>query len=899
MGKKCNHLSTKVMVNTRMEARWDGLEKIVHEQANENNHCFQQLEEMFQGLPGVVEHLTSSTKHQEAQDSIAIDGHEDNGGNEGVSSVGISTTWRKLDIPVLERYFRLKGVGEKERMKAVMVALEGKALNWFQWWETCHPHPTWEAFKDVVVRRFQPTMLQNPFEVLLGLRQTEPIGEYIEQFEQYVGFMKGIQQDYLVGIFLNGLRDEIKVEVKLYDLQTLAELMMKAQIVEYKLLMGHSTYSKDGGGSATYSRVGGSFGVFPNYVPNVGESSASVSPSTTFAPISQRRAPPYKKLTQEELQDKIRKGLCFHCDEKFGPNHICRNKQFHMLIISEEELPTWGDGLETLVVPTELPETDGPNLQGLGSCREPLAVKMWWVWIANIATLPYMVEVGDGHKVRCQGKLEWLAPIGEVRADFGNLKLSIGKGPLEHVLQGDPTLSKSKSNLKTLWYNFKQKEVCYVLKWTEIKEPGANPVPPAILDVLSAHQDVFTDLEGLPPRRSFDHSIHLQPNASIPNLRPYKYSHQQKNEIEILVQEMLQGRVIRPSISSYSSPIILVKKKDGGWHFCVDYWALNKVTIPNKFPIPIIEELLDELVGATMFSKLDLKSGYHQIRMRPQDIEKTAFGTHEGHYEFFSTLDAHVQHLAKGVATDPKKVEVIQNWPLPKTPKALRGFLGLMGYYRRFVQGYGKIVKPLTQLLSKDGFHWIEEARAAFEELKVIAHLPVLAVPDFSKSLTLETDASGKALSSRAQNKSVYERELMTLVQAFKWASKLIGFDFEIRFRPGKDNPFYNPPNGTNGRRNPKQMQANWWYLEGLPTYLKDMHESPTGGHSGYYPTFKRIVGVIYWKGMKKDIKEWVQQCTVCQRNKAETLAPIGLLQPLPILTQVWSDISMDFIGAA
>ncbi|WVZ19621.1 hypothetical protein V8G54_006943 [Vigna mungo] len=481
---------------------------------------------------------------------------------------------------------------------------------------------------------------------------------------------------------------------------------------------------------------------------------------------------------------------------------------------------------------------------------------------------------------------------------------------------------------------------------------------------------------------------------------------------------MLHGGIIRPSVSPYSSPIILVKKKAGGWRFCVDYRALNKVTIPNKFPIPVIEELLDELAGATMFSKLDLKSGYHQIRMRPQDIEKTAFRTHEGHYEFLvmpfgptnapatfqalmnnilqpflrnSTLDAHVQHLAKvltilhqnalqlnqkkcvfgqhqleylghiisqqGVAADPKKVEAMHNWPLPKTPKALRGFLGLTGYYRRFVQGYGKIAQPLTQLLSKDGFHWTEEARTAFEELKkVIAQLPVLAVPDFSKSFTLETDASGKglgavllqagrplafwsqALSSRAQNKSVYERELMALVQAvrkwkhylmgshfiiltdqrslkfltdqrllteeqFKWASKLIGFDFEIRFRPGKDNivadalsrkSYFMPisvlqPTQWDSWEEESQTDAGMVSLiqdlmidpkshvgyelrkgrlfykgklvlprgsSSIPTIFKDMHESPTGGHSGYFCTFKRIAGFV--KGIR--LKLWLQQ---------------------------------------
>jgi hypothetical protein len=155
-----------------------------------------------------------------------------------------------------------------------------------------------------------------------------------------------------------------------------------------------------------------------------------------------------------------------------------------------------------------------------------------------------------------------------------------------------------------------------------------------LASLLNAYVDIFEELCGLPSQRRHDHRIHLLPGTAPVAMRLYRYPQLLKDEVERQCTDMLMQGTIRLSTSLVSSPVLLVKKADKSWWFCVDYRALNEKVVKDKFLIPVVDELLDKFRGARFFTKIDLRSGYHQVRMYPDDIEKTMFHTHQGHFDF-------------------------------------------------------------------------------------------------------------------------------------------------------------------------------------------------------------------------------------------------------------------------
>ncbi|KAL4369229.1 hypothetical protein GQ457_05G012890 [Hibiscus cannabinus] len=670
--------------------------------------------------------------------------------------------------------------------------LTGKAEIWYDGYIMQKHHLTWHEFTADLCHRFCDKNQWDVIEEFNKLCQSSTVEEYQEKFEELKPLMlqqnSHLPETYFVSSFISGLKEEIRHKVKIHEPTTLADAYRKAQLYELSLEVESRKFKA------------------PLRFNNTFMNNRISTQQSSLQPTLRTASPPRQTLIEYRRNN----NLCFRCGDKFHPGQPCKQKHFNLMeeqTDNPEELLQIQDshseqeddkleismnaltgsvGYSTIRIQGTIKGNPVSILVDSGSTHSFITPGWAKEGLELVQTSPLIITVANGEKLHSTTKVkqlqwqmqghsflhdfrvlkmggsdivlgvDWMRTFSPILMDFKEMTLSFNKDGKDITLQGGKKQAYFKiiSGEKLQKLATKDPDITGELYFLSAKEVDAE-TPEPLLPILSEYQDVFEEPKHLPPTRLHDHAIRLQPNTQPINLRPYMYSFQQKTELEKQISDLLASSIIQSSKSPFASPYLLVKKKDGTWRLCIDYRQLNSFTIKDKFPIPIIEDLLDELSAASYYSKLDLRSGYWQIRIREEDIHKTAFRTHSGHYEFkvmpfgltnapatfqalmndifgpylrkfvlvffddilvySPSLQEHIHHLQtilqvlrqhhlfarrkkcffgqprveylghiiskEGVATNPSKIEAMQNRKTPKSLKSLRGFLGLTGYY--------------------------------------------------------------------------------------------------------------------------------------------------------------------------------------------------------------------------
>ncbi|XP_019225505.1 PREDICTED: uncharacterized protein LOC109207079 [Nicotiana attenuata] len=703
----------------------------------------------------------------------------------------------------------------------------------------------WANFTAEICNRFEGATNSklNLIGEFKNIEQKGTVNEYLEQFEDLKAWVlirnPTIPEDFFLEFFIEGLKEEIRHSVKLLEPYSFSKVVEKARHQEnmIEFLNKKEKAQRNRGLTTNYS------------AQTIKAPNSSEAIETGEAGIEETE--PY--LQEEEVVDEaislnalsgteVPNTIKLRGESKKNSMSILLDSGSTHSFLDMETAKEMGCAIKE-TSPMRVTVANGNHVMSYHTCP----TFKWKIQGVEFEDSVRLIRLG-GNEMILGG--DWMKKHNPILLDFIEYKVEVThKGKIVELkwiysqgeLKGMSAYGVKQllKKGKTVWAHL------FTISATEEQKEGE--IPAEISTLLHQYVDVFAEPTSLPPKRNHDHHIPLKADEIQSVSGHTGINFFKKNKIEKQVNEMLHNGLIQPSHSPFSSPVLLVKKKDGSWRFCIDYRELNNMTIKDKFPIPLVEDLMDELCGSSVYSKIDLRAGYHQIRMGESDIYKTAFRTHLGHYEFrvmpfgltnapatFQSLmnhvfqpylrkfilvffydilvyspsmSTHVIHLTKvlevlrteqlfaklskcslgqlkvdylghiitreGVSTDPSKIEAMSKRPIPNSIKALRGFLGLTGYYRRFIKSYGIISKPLTNLLRKNAFQLNLEAEQAFFQLK--------------KAMTTAPEGRpiaffSKTLAPRHMGLSTYEKEYMAVLSVVdRWRHYLQGSYFIIK----------------------------------------------------------------------------------------------------------------------
>ncbi|GKA26958.1 putative reverse transcriptase domain-containing protein [Tanacetum coccineum] len=502
----------------------------------------------------------------------------------------------------------------------------------------------------------------------------------------------------------------------------------------------------------------------------------------------------------------------------------------------------------------------------------------------------------------------------------------------------------------------------------EPKEKRLEDVP-----IIRDFPEVFPDdLPGLPPPRQVEFRIELVPGAAPVARAPYRLAPSELKELSDQLKELSEKGFIRPSSSPWGAPVLFVKKKDGSFRMCIDYRELNKITVKNRYPLLIINDLFDQLQGSSVYSKIDLRSGYHQLRIQEEDLPITAFQTRYGHFEFqvmpFGLTNApavfmdlmnrvckpyldkfvivfiddiliyskskedHEEHLKiilgllkkvklyakfskcdfwldsvlflshvidiEGVHVDPFKIEAIKNWTAPTTPTEVRQFLGLAGYYRRFIEGALILALPKG---SEDFIVYCDASIKGYEAVlmqreKVIAYASCQLKKHEENYTTHDLELGTMVFALRLWRHYLYGTKCVVYtdhkslqyildpkelnMRQRQWIELLSDYDYEIRYHPAQT----------------EAMKEDNVKAENLGRLLKPIFEI----HSDEIRYSDKRIWLSLFSGLRDLImheSHKSNKCLTCAKVKAEHQKPSGLLQQPKIPEWKWEKITMYFVS--